>query len=62
MTSYLYIRLHYNYVKRKKKRGEATNRHKKGYPDFETREIFPCGIRHPGLWISEFRSRNPESY
>ena len=32
----------------------------KVHPYYEIREIFPCGIRHPGLWISEFSSRNPE--
>ena len=25
------------------------------------REMFACGILNPGLWNSEFSSRNPES-
>ena len=60
MTSSLYIKVHQYYARRKKKSG-ATNRHTEGYPDYEIREIFACGIRHPGLCILEFSSRNPES-
>ena len=35
---------------------------RKGNPDCGIREIFACGIQNPGLWNSEFSSRNPESY
>ena len=62
MTSSLYIKEQLCQKKKKRKKERSHQSSQVRLSGYGILEIFPCGIRQPGLWIWEFSSGIQDSY